>query len=57
MNVLENYDKYYPMFNYAYPAEVEPIYYYEGNYTELVKEHGYRKAYVMIAEQLCVDGQ
>jgi hypothetical protein len=56
VNVLDHYDKYYPMFQFAYPAEPDNITSYHGDYRALVKEHGYRSAYVMIVDQLCVGG-
>ena len=56
VNILDHYDIYYPMFQYAYPAEPNNITSYHGDYRALVKEHGYRSAYVMIVDQLCVGG-
>ena len=55
INVVNNYDAYYPMFKYWYaPDKEDTILQYTGDYPALVTKHGYRVAYTMVAQELCV---
>ena len=54
VNVVEDYEKYYPMFSVIYPEDNNKIYHYDGDYKALVQSRGFHGAYVYLADRLCV---
>ena len=56
INWIDHYDVYFSAFAKMYPQESTPIiHHYEGDYQKLKVDHGYRDAYQLLVDQLCVD--
>ena len=55
VNIVDNYDLYLPMLTYCYDVD-KPIAIktYEGDYSNLIHQLGYREAYLLLADTLCV---
>ena len=57
VNIVDNYDLYYPMLKLLYPTTTNPIMFtYKDDYQSLKKEKGYRDAYRVLVTTLCSDG-
>ena len=56
-NVIDNYDVYFTAFTKMYPKDDTStiIHCYDGDYHKLKVEHGYRDAYHIVMNKVCVD--
>jgi len=56
INWIDHYDVYFSAFAKMYPQEeTRIIHYYDGDYQKLKVDHGYRNAYQLVVDKLCVD--
>jgi len=54
VNIITDYKKYYPMFDYVYGEDEQPsTVQYSGDFAKLVMAHGYRSAYTLVVDQIC----
>ena len=54
VNIVQNYDLYLPMFRFLYQPKEVKLVQYVGNYVQLKKEIGFRKAYERVVNEVCI---
>ena len=56
INIIDHYNTYFAAFKKMYPQDEKMIIYsYEGDYQKLKSDHGYRHAYAIAMDRVCVN--